>query len=111
MNNVYFHRGKLEEFDQSRLNTYLKKKIDGYCDQDKKAKREISKDNYINVDWLSKCIGGRCKKCQDILSYEVSSSYTVKCNLTADRIDNDFGHDLDNITPMCVTCNTSKSNN
>ena len=105
------HRGKLEEFDQSRLKTYLKKKIDGYYDQDKRAKREISKYTYITVDLLCNAIGKRCTRCQDILSYEVSTTYNVKCNLTADRIDNDIGHELDNITPMCVTCNTSKSNN
>jgi hypothetical protein len=111
LNNVYFHKGNLEEFDHNRLRTYLKKKIDGYVEQDKNANREISKDNYITVDWLSNAIGKRCSRCQDILSYEVSSFYNVRCNLTADRIDNDIGHELDNIKPMCVQCNTAKSNN
>jgi hypothetical protein len=105
-----FHKGNSEEFDHNRLRTYLKKKINGYVEQDKNANREISKDNYITVDWLSNAIGKRCSRCQDILSYEVSSFYNVRCNLTADRIDNDIGHELDNIKPMCVQCSTAKSN-
>ena len=77
----------------------------------KKAKRAISKDNYINVDWLVDAFGKRCSRCGCSFDFGVSTTYNVNCDLTADRIDNEIGHELDNITPMCITCNTSKSNN
>ena len=35
---------------------------------------------------------------------------TLRANLTADRIDNDEEHNLSSIQPLCVLCNTSKSN-
>ena len=111
LNQVYFYNGKLKEFDHERLRTYFKKKICGYIEQDTKAKRPISKNNYITVDWLVDAFGKRCSRCGCSFDFGVSTTYNVNCDLTADRIDNAIGHELDNIKPMCVTCNTSKSNN
>jgi hypothetical protein len=34
----------------------------------------------------------------------------VQCNLTAQRLNNDIAHRLDNIVPFCVECNRAMSN-
>jgi hypothetical protein len=33
-----------------------------------------------------------------------------KSNLTANRIDNSVGHEIDNVVPMCCWCNCALSN-
>ena len=112
LDQIYFYDGDLPEFNHERLKQYFKKKIVGYIDQDKKAKRPINKDNYITVDWLVDAFGRGCSSCNVPFTYSVSKNYNVNfsCELTADRIDNAVGHELDNIVPMCYTCNCSKSN-
>ena len=34
----------------------------------------------------------------------------IDCNLTAQRVNNNEAHHLDNIIPYCVYCNTAMSN-
>ena len=106
--NVNIYRGKSQVLNEIVLDTYLSKKINGYRQQDKAAKRLISKDNYITMDWLKKCFGTNCK-CGVEFIYEYTKG-NITSNLTADRIDNDEDHNLCNIKPLCVLCNTSKSN-
>ena len=111
LSKVKFYNGKCAEFDQERFRRYLKTKIANYSEQDKKAKRErVEKENYISVEWLEKAYASKCVKCGCSFSYEVSSNATVKCDLTANRIDNELPHSIDNIEPMCVHCNCSLSN-
>ena len=50
--NVNIYSGKSQVLNEIVLDTYLSKKINGYRQQDKAAKRLISKDNYITMDWL-----------------------------------------------------------
>ena len=69
LDQVYFYDGHQEEFDHERLRTYFKKKISGYIEQDKKAKRPISKDNYITVDWLVDAFGKGCSNCNVKFDY------------------------------------------
>ena len=106
--NVNIYSGKSQVLNEIVLDTYLSKKINGYRQQDKAAKRLISKDNYITMDWLKKCFGTNCK-CGVEFIYEYTKG-NITSNLTADRIDNDEDHNLCNIKPLCVLCNTSKSN-
>ena len=48
LKHVYFYNGKSPELNETLLDSYLsKKKVKGYMQQDKEAKRLISKDNYI----------------------------------------------------------------
>ena len=58
---VYFYNGKSEEMNETLLDSYLSKKIRGYMQQDKQAKRLISKDNYITKEWLKRCLGTNCQ--------------------------------------------------
>ena len=105
--NVYFYNGKSTEINDQLLDKYLVQKINGYKQQDKNAKRAISK-NYITKDWLRSCFGTNCR-CSSVFTFEYMNG-DLTSNLTADRQNNDEDHNLNNIVPMCITCNTSKSN-
>ena len=109
LDKVFFYNGKCPEYNLQLLPGYLKKKIDGYKDQDKKAGRKYDDDKYITVDWLKSCFGKACCNCGDSFIFEVKYSRPTS-NLTADRKDNSVAHTIDNIAPLCITCNTSLSN-
>ena len=94
--------------NETLLDSYLSKKIRGYMQQDKQAKRLISKDNYITTEWLKRCLGTNCH-CGVTFTYLYNKG-NINSNLTADRIDNDEDHNLSNIRPLCILCNTSLSN-
>jgi hypothetical protein len=42
------------------------------------------------------------------LTFEIKGSQVVS-NLTADRFDNGLDHSVDNIVPLCCTCNQRKA--
>ena len=107
-NKVYFYNGKSPEFDHERLRSYFKKKVAGYIDQDKQAKRKIDKENYVTVDWMIDAFGSNCCRCKCTFSFKVTNS--VECDFTANRLDNDICHSLDNVEPMCYSCNRDLSN-
>ena len=81
------------------------RKVDRYKQQDKKAKREVNDGCFVTVAWLLGCLGKCCSGCGDALVYERGKS-----NLTANRIDNSVGHEIDNVVPMCCWCNCALSN-
>jgi hypothetical protein len=74
------------------------KKIQGYKEQDKKANRPINKNEYVNIEWLNNNIYKSCGCCGCCLDSK---------NITAQRLDNNLPHDLDNIVPFCNYCNCS----
>ena len=88
---------------------YFQKKVVNYKSQDKKAKRIIDESKYINKEWLFVCIGKSCGSCGDCLTYARAGG-KIDCNLTAQRLDNDLGHYLDNVVPYCIWCNMAMSN-
>ena len=110
LSKVRFYSGSSEKFKHELLKRYLNDEIEGYKQQDKKAKRPTDSENYINLNWLVKCFKTCCTSCGTSFEATVSFSGNLRCNLTANRIDNELGHDIDNIEPMCVSCNSSLSN-
>jgi hypothetical protein len=90
------------------LNRYLDFKVQKYRKQDKDAGRKINHKNFITVQWLKDQYGKTCPGCGDCLTFEMVGG-KVESNLTADRLDNDLENTLDNITPLCCTCNQRKS--
>ena len=52
LNNVTFFDYDEAEARDVTLDNYFKQKIENHKKQDKVAKRKISKDNYINVQWF-----------------------------------------------------------
>ena len=65
------------------------------------------KSNYINIDWFFTNIKKHCGSCGCDFSYSLDGN--ISCDLTAQRLDNNLPHNLDNIIPMCVNCNRSIS--
>jgi hypothetical protein len=109
LNMVMFYEYEESEEEENKkmkkLKTYFQKKVDRYKAQDKQAKRPLSKD-YVNVDWLMKCVGVPCSNCQCCLEYDFDAD-AVSSNISAQRVDNKLDHCLSNIIPMCVKCNCS----
>ena len=84
---------------------HFSKEVERCKQQDKRAKREVNESCFVTVAWLLGCLGKCCSGCGDALIYEKGKS-----NLTANRIDNRIGHELDNIVPMCLFCKHALSN-
>ena len=107
LNNVVFYSGKAQPYDEDALRRYLDLKVLHYQRQDLDAKRKIHYSNFITSRWLNDQFGKNCPGCGDCLTFEIKRG-KVTSNLTADRFDNDLDHNLDNITPLCCTCNQRK---
>ena len=61
---------------------------------------------YIMLDWLKNAFGSCCGNCGDSLTY----THRTEPNLTAQRVDNDAAHEVDNILPYSKWCNCALSN-
>jgi hypothetical protein len=111
LKNVSFYVGKLvkDDDDEELLKRYLEMKIANYIAQDLQHGRTIT-DSYVTTDWLKQQFGKHCSDCGDCLRYDVIGGYKVNSNLTADRLDCSVCHNLNNIVPLCTTCNSRSSN-
>jgi hypothetical protein len=107
LSNVVFFDGPTEELDEVVLDRYLDRKVENYRKQDRNHHREVT-DNFVTKEWLKGQFGKVCQDCGDCLRFDILGG-RVESNLTADRIDNDECHHLNNIVPLCVSCNQRKS--
>jgi hypothetical protein len=111
LNNVYFYNYKEDnDLYDTFINSYFERKILQYIKQDKTAKRDIDEDNYVNVDWLTRCINQNCRECNTNLYLDIDDNHYISSNITANRLNNLESHHLQNIEPMCCICNCSLSN-
>ena len=108
LDNVSFYEYTEPTMDKKMLDDYIKMKIDHYKSQDVKAKRAISY-NYIDKQWFLQHFKSNCVSCGCSLGYDIEDG-RLKCNLTANRLNNDEDHHKENIEPMCCRCNCSLSN-
>ena len=106
----FFIYDEREDQDEEKLNTLLQRKVEGYRTQDKRANRAIEPNKYITVAWLKKAFGSCCGNCGDVLTYTTDDNGKIETTLTAQRMDNDIGHTIDNIVPYCKWCNCALSN-
>jgi hypothetical protein len=107
LDDVQIFAGGNAEFNDQLWKLYLKKKVVQYKEQDKRANREMDPENYITEQWLDDNLRNVCIPCN--CTFDVSfKECKVSCNLTADRVDNDRSHELDNIVPCCTSCNVRK---
>ena len=109
LNNVHFYDYVEPELNQDLITAYFNRRISGYKGQDNEAGRTISKDNYVNAVWFRSCVNKYCYNCGTHLYIDFSEG-NVLTNITADRVDNDMDHSLDNILPCCRICNCFLSN-
>jgi len=107
LKNVLFFSGPSGDFDEQLLDRYLARKVESYREQDVERNRPIV-GNFITPAWLKAQFGKVCQDCGDCLRFDIKGG-KVEGNLTADRVDNDERHHLNNIVPLCVTCNQRKS--
>ena len=107
LKNVFFFNGPSEVFDEEVLDKYLSKKVDNYRKQDITHKREVV-DNFITPARLKAQFGKTCQDCGDCFRFDIRDG-KVESNLSADRVDNSECHHLNNVVPLCVSCNQRKS--
>lgn len=106
LNQLYLN----EKFQGSiNVEKSIKKKIKGYENQDKKKdilnrKKLINYNDLLEVLVISKLKCYYCK-CDCLLMYD---NVREKKQWTLDRIDNDQGHNRDNIVIACLDCNLKK---
>jgi len=87
----------------------LTKKIYGYKRQDI-DKRHYDKDLFISLDALVEkllCSKLKCFYCKQVCELLYENIYS-KLQWTLDRIDNNIGHNSDNVVICCLECNLKK---
>ena len=95
------------DYDEGVLDKHLNKKVENYRKQDLQRNRLVT-DNFITPAWLKAQFGKVCHDCGDCFRFDLKDG-RVESNLSADRVDNDERHRLNNIVPLCVSCNQRKS--
>ena len=111
LSKVFFYVGPpmvtKEVNEDDVLERYLELKVHNYKSQDLKAGRPLA-ENYVTKQWLFDQYGKTCPGCGDCFRFELYKG-RVDGNLTADRIDCEESHHLNNIAPLCTPCNQKKS--
>ena len=112
LSKVFFYTGpalnQKEQNEEEILERYLELKIHIYKSHDLKAGRACPASGYVTKQWLFDNYGKTCSGCGDCFRFEINKG-RVEGNLTADRVDCDESHHLNNIVPLCTTCNQRKS--
>ena len=94
-------------YEKIRIDDIQKKT--NYKNQDKLAKRDISK-NYINVDWITSTLKKQCNTCyicKNTFNWSTTNN-GMNTNMTVDRMDNSQDHNKNNCKLACIQCNVSK---
>eukprot|EP00438_Fugacium_kawagutii_P021104 Skav205927 [mRNA] locus=scaffold123:1068999:1070066:+ [translate_table: standard] len=107
-NKVYFFQNEKADdvMFKNLVMNYFKDKCEKYKLQDKAKNREVDEENYVDEKWVLKHFKGCCCNC-GIKFYLDSRGGKLTTNFTAQRIDNEFGHSVDNCEPWCYQCNCS----
>jgi hypothetical protein len=108
-NVLFYNCGHGIKIPDELLHEYLTDKIECFARQDRQAGRTIE-DKYINMKWLKGQLGKRGPSCGDCFRFDTAEIKIFHCNPTADRINNDEGHHLNNIVPLRRMRNMSKGN-
>ena len=112
LSKIFFYTGpplfEKEVNEADVLERYLELKVHNYKSQDLKGAREIPPFGYVTKQWLFDQYGKTCPGCGDCFRFALFGG-RVEGNLTADRLDCDESHHLNNIVPLCITCNQRKS--
>ena len=95
-----------DEFNKQNIISYFNRKIENYKLQDRKAKREIPKDGYVNTKWFMENVTNQCNYCGCGFTLDIKRG-SIYTNLTCQRKCNELPHSLENIIPYCRRCNCS----
>ena len=95
-----------KQMDKNMIMRYFKNKVENYKIQDRRAKREITEEEYISAEWCLSQFRARCQKCNTSFNFETKKGKLCS-NFTCQRLDNSIAHHIDNSTSFCVYCNVS----
>ena len=106
LNRVKFYKYDADENDMSkiRVETYFKKKIMNYEEQDRKAGRDVEDGDYVDVDFLMNLMNTQCENCNEPLVIDFEDG-KVSSNISCQRVNTDIAHFKDNCIGLCVQCN------
>ena len=99
-----YNSDKTDEFNYKCMMSYDERKIANY--KDRKAKRKIPKEGYVNVEWFLENIKNQCNYCGCGFVTSMNNG-NITTNLTCQRVNNEYTHTLDNIVAYCKRCNCS----
>jgi hypothetical protein len=91
------------------LEKQMKQKIEGYKNQDKK-KNLWNPEKFINMEYLQQKIKDSqlcCFYCKGTIRLWYDYVLEPK-QWTLERIDNDYGHNIDNVEIACLSCNRKR---
>lgn len=87
----------------------INKKITGYKQQDT-IKKKLNNDKFIDFESVIKKMVDcelKCRYCNETMNILYDISREMK-QWSVDRIDNDFGHNVDNFHLACLDCNLKR---
>ena len=77
--------------NQTCILSYFERTILNYKEQDRKAKRTIPKEGYVNAQWFLDNTKNQCNYCGCGFSIDMKNGNIIT-NLTAQRKNNDYTH-------------------
>ena len=103
LDNVYFYKYD-DTLKDDMIKDYFTRTCEGYKRQDRMANRKVT-DGYIDAAWFMDPVkSGSCCPCGTGLSVSVDGGL-ITSNITAQMLNNEISHTIDNCIPMCLRCN------
>lgn len=91
------------------LNKNIKTKMSSYKQQDSSKNRYVE-ESFITLEYVMNLLKKeycKCVYCKDVMLLFYTKPHD-KSQWTLDRIDNDIGHNVDNVVVSCLSCNIQK---
>jgi len=110
---IFIHsKEEVERLTESRLNLYLKQKVESYKSQDKKANRQYIDEEFVDAKWINEKFNDNkyCLFCKKHYELYLDENSNVVSNITVDRINNTLPHIKLNCQLCCHHCNITKGN-
>lgn len=107
---VFEHDEKtVAPFTKYKMLQYFREKVSGYKSQDKEARREFNKEEYVSEEWILEQFEKfpSCPSCPRPLKLSFDE---FECNFAVDRLDSNFPHHKSNCRLLCNQCNREKAN-
>jgi hypothetical protein len=108
-NLTYENQINLIHKKENLLIQQLKNKLYSYKSQDNE-KKKYDKDKFVNIDYVISILLKSNLKCY-YCNKDVKVLYEIvreDDQWTLDRLDNDYGHNIDNVVISCLKCNIRK---
>lgn len=101
---IFIHsKEEVERLTESRLNLYLKQKVESYKSQDKKANRQYIDEEFIDAKWINGKFNENkyCLFCKKHYELYLDENSNIVSNITVDRINNTLAHVKSNCHLCC----------